>query len=507
MSARQSQSSQNLENIVNRYDRQQLIEGWQQEKLENAKVAVIGSDILANFTALALAALGFGTIEIYGQGIVTEQMLANYERNSLKPDYSQGFLYFDSEAGESKAEAIASFIKKVNPLVDTYGINIDMSKTGNIAVLGSPDIIFDATNDPASKIAAIEYAEQKKVPLISMSSSLLNAGIGTCNPASRADKRKLISNIVFAEFKDKAQGTTTSQLISSIGVDEGRKYIMPLKNEKVISDLVVYNLCSDKRFDQNIDRAVNGDNDLSDKSIIMVGAGALGNFTALDFALNNAGRLYVVDFDKIEPTNLNRQIWFYDAVGEHKAKALAEKLKKINPRVKFTAHAEKITPESEAFFKDAKADLIVDTVDNNKTRALVNYFSLLYKTPFISGGTRHDSGQVVVSIPGITACLNCQAGIDKSALNAYQPHQSCIYAPQPSVITSNQIVAALIGGEAKTVLQPDKYGDPIHSVLKYVSGEQYRLASLPTQNSCNCHENKKMLNAWKGKMAHLYKEE
>jgi molybdopterin/thiamine biosynthesis adenylyltransferase len=135
---------------------------------------------------------------------------------------------------------------------------------------------------------------------------------------------------------------------------------------------------------------------------------------------------------------------------------------------------------------------------------LINYFSLKFKIPFISGGTRYDSGQVTVSIPGETACLNCQADIDRLALQGHTPHQSCIYAPQPSVITSNQVIASLIGGEARAIFQREKYGDPVRFVLKYISGEQYRVASLPSQDVCECHKDKKMLSEWKTKMAQLY---
>jgi molybdopterin/thiamine biosynthesis adenylyltransferase len=503
--SQQSAQSGGIENIVNRYDRQQLIQGWDQEKLEKAKIAVVGTGILGNYTALCLAALGFGKIGIYGSGFVTRDMLKNYEKNSMKPDYSEGFLYFDSKEDEPKADAIAEFIKKINPLVDSYGVNIDMCRQGNISLLGNPDLIFDATNDPASKIALIEYAAEKRIPVISMSTSETSAKIGVYNPNdNRQDKKKLIENIIFAEFKDKKQGTTTSQFVSAIAADEARKYLMPIKNEKVIKDIVVYNLESDRRFDDTQSKKIEGEDNFKNKKAVMIGAGALGNFAGLDLVLNNVGNLLIIDFDRVEATNLNRQIWFYDAVGELKSKALADKLKRINPRVDINYSSQKLIPAAEDFIKNANIDLLIDTVDNNKARALINYFSLKFKIPFISGGTRYDSGQVTVSIPGETACLNCQADIDRLALQGHTPHQSCIYAPQPSVITSNQVIASLIGGEARAIFQREKYGDPVRFVLKYISGEQYRVASLPSQDVCECHKDKKMLSEWKTKMAQLY---
>jgi adenylyltransferase/sulfurtransferase len=503
----QEQQQPGLETIVNRYDRQELIEGWDQEKLEKARIAVVGTDILANYATITLAALGFGNLEVYGPGFVTAEMLANHERNDNAPDFSSGFLYFESDEGDSKAEAIAGFVKKLNPLVDTFGTNVDLCRAGNINIIGQPDIIVDTTNDPASKIAVVEYAGKKRIPVVSMSSSGTGAGVGVYDPRSRRrDKKKLIENIVFAEFRGQRQGTSTSQAISALGVDEARKYLMPISGEEAIKDIVVYNMRSGRRFDLSEDLALEGEDDFRGKTAVMVGAGALGNFAGLDFALNNVGHLYVVDFDTVESTNLNRQVWFYDAVGQFKAEALVDKLKRINPRVKYTYCKDKIVPEAEDFFAKTNIDLMVDTVDNNKARALINYFSLKHGIPFISGGTRHNSGQVVVSVPGETACLNCQADIDRLALEGYQPSHSCIYAPQPSVITSNQIAAGLLGGEGRTVLQPSKYGGPIHFILKYVSGEQFRLATLPTQDKCTCYRSPKRLEQWMEKMAHIYQD-
>jgi len=498
-------SNQCLENIANRYDRQELIQGWNQEKLKNSRIAIIGNNILANYSAITLASLGFGTIEIFGNGVITNDTLLNFRRNNLDPDYSSGFLYFDSNIGDVKSEVIAEFIKKFNPLVDSYGVNIDMCKSGNMNLLNGPDIIIETTNDPASKIEAIEYSIAKKIPIISMSSNEIKSSVGMFNPNSRIqNQRKFIENIIFAEYNNKKQGTNTSQVISGLAIDEARKYLMPLENEKIIDDIVVYNLESNKRFNQNRDHEITGQTNLKNKTVLMIGAGAEGNHAGLEFALSNVGQLYIVDFDEVESTNLNRQIWFYDSVGQIKSEALVNKLKKINPRIKYIYSKNKITPESEDFFKKAKIDLMVDTVDNNKTRALLNYFSLKYNIPFISGGTSYNSGQVVTSVPGVTACLNCQVNIDDIALNAYTPNQSCIYAPQASVINSNQIMGGIIGGEARTILQPNKFGPPIQLVLKYVGNEDFRLATLPSQEPCKCYKNRKLLRTWMNKMNHLY---
>jgi len=525
------EESASLENVVDRYDRQQRIEGWRQEALGSAKVAIIGNDVLANYTALTMAALGFGDIEIYGTGKIDDKIWENFHPkknrgnnnsgNFEKPDYSTGFLYFESRKGQDKSGAIAEFIKKVNPFIKTQGVSISIGRsTTELEILGKPSVIIDTTNNPISKISAIEYGIKNQIPVVSMVSDEYSSAAGIYDPKSSMDataRKKLLENLLFIDYQGKKQGTTTSQVISAIGVDEARKYLMPIKNqraqEKIIEDIVVYNLDSDKRFDWEADRSVKGylNNanetsaaDLSEKTVIMIGAGALGNFAGLDMVLNNIGTLYVVDFDEVESTNLNRQVFFYDSVGKKKAAALTEVLSKINPRCHLIDLPIKITPKEEGLFSSISPDLIVDGVDNNKARALLNYFATKHQIPFVSSGTKYDSGQTTVYYPGKTACLNCQAEIDDHALSAHQPNQSCIFAAQPSVITSNQIQSGIGGGETKTILLPQQYGEPTNYMLKYVSGEQFRVAALPTRQKCECHNNKERIDGWMEKMKHIY---
>ena len=63
---------------------------------------------------------------------------------------------------------------------------------------------------------------------------------------------------------------------------------------------------------------------------------------AVALARMGVGRLVLVDFDVVEPSNLNRQQYFVDQLGQSKAVALGENLKRINPYVKTELHVERI---------------------------------------------------------------------------------------------------------------------------------------------------------------------
>jgi molybdopterin/thiamine biosynthesis adenylyltransferase len=492
----------NLESVINRYDRQELIQGWDQRKLTGSSVMVVGSDILAQYVMVALSALGFGYTEFYGTGTME------------KGDYSKGFIR-DNHHGFHKVEMISAFAQKLNPLIVANGIALDLSRSKNLSVLQAPQVIFDATNDSASKIELLEYAIANKSLFISLSSTGNVGKLGVYNPDWRKNRQealKIMNNVLFHDMDGKEQDPFTGMMISALAADEARKYLMPIGEEKVIEDVIIHNLYSHKRFDAKSDKQIlDRENALSGKKVLMVGAGGLGNPVGLGLSMTDIEELFVIDKDVVESTNLNRQPLFYDSVGKNKVPALISQLKKINPKISYTGLAEFIDLEYHTFFRRNKFDLIIDCVDNDKTRALLNYYSLKYEIPLISSATRFDSGHVNASIPGKTSCLNCQREIDKYALDAHErttaQNASCIYAPQASVITSNMAIAGMVIAETLAILDPEKYSDPLKYELKYVSREDFRVGALPVNNQqCKCYQNSRKLEDWPDKMKHLYKK-
>ena len=149
------------------------------------------------------------------------------------------------------------------------------------------------------------------------------------------------------------------------------------------------------------------------------------------------------------------------------------------------------------------SNIFVKNLSNKEPTKDITEDDIKYKIPLISGGTRYNSGQVVVSVPGETACLNCKVDIDKLAVDGHQP-QSCIHAAQPSVITSNQIIGGMIVGEVRSVLRPDKYGICSNKISKYISEDEFRIGDLPALQTCECSKNKRKLRSWMKKMKYLY---
>lgn len=468
---------------IARYDRQNRIEGWDQEKLENARVCVLGSGSLAQFTALPLAALGLGHVELYDVCRISKQS-------------REDFLCRRQKKGDDKTKSLESVLKKVNPAVDVKGINMRLHHKSQQTILQNFDVIIDCTNDPFSKLIALEYGRDSRIPVISAASS---SDLGELV----VSRGRFDESFLFADYRDKTQKASTSMVIGGLIADEVRKLVMPLK-DRPIDSIVSYNLKSKKRTGYEQDIELNPKKYIADMHVVLVGAGALGNFVGLGMAINGARRLTVFDDDVVEETNLNRQVLFYDSVGRHKAEALVEKLAEINSGIDYEVYNRRVGKNFGKFLKDEKPALIIDCVDNFKTRALLNYFARSMQVPFIGGGTDFKSGQAVVYVPGKTGCFQCQLKIDDLALKSYRP-QSCIYAAEPSVVISNQVVGGFIMNEVRTVLSPHIHGEPVQGILKYNSSDKARIGMIGARKACDCHEKpKEFYKAWTKKMNKLY---
>jgi sulfur carrier protein ThiS adenylyltransferase len=98
--------------------------------------------------------------------------------------------------------------------------------------------------------------------------------------------------------------------------------------------------------------------------------GGLGSSVAIALTRVGVGRLILVDFDLVEPSNLNRQQYFSHQIGMPKVEALRENLSKINPYVTLRTYHEKLDKENvERFFKEA--DVVVEAFDRADQKAML----------------------------------------------------------------------------------------------------------------------------------------
>jgi adenylyltransferase/sulfurtransferase len=135
---------------------------------------------------------------------------------------------------------------------------------------------------------------------------------------------------------------------------------------------------------------------LKASSVAVIGAGGLGSPALLYLAAAGVGRIGVVDHDKVDVTNLQRQVVHdTDAVGEPKTRSAAARIRAINPHVEVIEHQEPIT-SGNALRILAAYDVVIDGTDNFPTRYLVNDACVLLGKPYVYGSIFQFEGQASV---------------------------------------------------------------------------------------------------------------
>ena len=140
--------------------------------------------------------------------------------------------------------------------------------------------------------------------------------------------------------------------------------------------------------------------------MLILGAGGLGSPAGLYLAAAGISQLGIADPDKVEISNLHRQIIHgFDTLGLPKTVSAAEALLEINPGARIALHPEGLKPENAAELI-SRYDLVLDCTDNFATRFLAADACVLAGRPLIHGSVLRGEGQVGVFLPG-RGCYRC----------------------------------------------------------------------------------------------------
>ncbi|MDO9185833.1 MAG: molybdopterin-synthase adenylyltransferase MoeB [Bacteroidia bacterium] len=141
---------------------------------------------------------------------------------------------------------------------------------------------------------------------------------------------------------------------------------------------------------------ITGQEKIKSAKILVIGAGGLGCPALQYLTAMGIGEIGIVDFDKVEESNLQRQILYsIEDIGKLKTEAAVSKLSKQNPFVKFNSYPVRLDNQN-AIELFSKYDLIIDGTDNFATRYLVNDACVILNKPLIYGSIYKFEGQVSV---------------------------------------------------------------------------------------------------------------
>lgn len=188
--------------------------------------------------------------------------------------------------------------------------------------------------------------------------------------------------------------------------------------------------------------------------MLIVGAGGLGCPAALYLAASGVGKLTIADPDRVDLTNLQRQVLYRtDSVGQPKVEAARAALAALNPEVEVLALQKKLQAAELPGLVGA-ADVVLDCSDNFATRHALNRACVQMRKPLVSGAAiRFDAQVTVFDLREETApCYACVFPED-GAVEEVQCSTMGVFAPLTGVVGALQAMEAakLLAGAGETL--------------------------------------------------------
>ena len=196
--------------------------------------------------------------------------------------------------------------------------------------------------------------------------------------------------------------------------------------------------------------------------VLVAGAGALGNEVVKDLALFGVGHIYVVDFDRIEMSNLTRSVLFReDDARSHsyKAEVVAKRAMEINPQIQVTPIVGNLASEV-GFGLYRAVDVVIGCLDSRLARYLLNRLCMRAGKVWIDGAIENLTGTVKVFAPSVS-CYEC--GLSREEFNNIMLRTGCADVVRTQVsagrVATTPISASIVGAmqvqEAMKVIHSD----------------------------------------------------
>lgn len=224
---------------------------------------------------------------------------------------------------------------------------------------------------------------------------------------------------------------------------------------------------------------IEGQQAMLDAHVLIIGAGGLGSPAALYLAASGVGRITLVDHDRVDLTNLQRQIAHTTArVGQPKVDSAAQALHAINPEVQVRC----VAARADAALLDelvSQATVVLDCCDNYRTRHNVNAACVQHQVPLVAGAIIRFDGQITVFDPRseTSPCYACLFSPEES-FEEVQCSTMGVFAPLVGIIGCIQAAEALklIG----------HIGDSLAGKLLMLDGKSMEWSRMRTSRNPEC---------------------
>ncbi|GAC1038548.1 molybdopterin-synthase adenylyltransferase MoeB [Pseudomonas sp. No.117] len=217
---------------------------------------------------------------------------------------------------------------------------------------------------------------------------------------------------------------------------------------------------------------------LKESRVLIVGLGGLGSPVALYLAAAGVGELHLADFDRVDLSNLQRQVLHDETlIGQGKVDSALQRLAALNPEVRLVPLREALDADSLAA-RVAAVDLVLDCSDNFTTRAAVNAACVAMGRPLVSGAAIRLEGQLSVFDPrrADSPCYHCLYGEGSEA--ELSCSEAGVLGPVVGLVGSLQALEALklLAG----------FGEPLVGRLLLVDAAGSRFRELRVKRDPGC---------------------
>lgn len=219
-----------------------------------------------------------------------------------------------------------------------------------------------------------------------------------------------------------------------------------------------------------------GQQKLKNAKVAVIGAGGLGSPVLQYLAGAGIGFITIIDGDRVELSNLNRQtIHDVDKIGVSKAESAAQKLSRINPYIQLRAVSQFLDDSNYKAILGGH-DMILDCTDGMPTKLSILAYSQALNIPLVHGGVVGTLGQVMVIVPHKTSCFGCIITDDA--------HINLISCSEGGIIGA---VAGIIG--SMMALEAIKYIAGIKQIfdkIYFYDGITNRLTQMAVKKNAGC---------------------
>ena len=370
-----------------RFHRQMRIPGWDQDAISGAKVAVCGGGWAGAFTVLALQSLGVGQIAWIG-------------------------------AGEEGAERLGAWLcgrKLEGTVLRRYPMALRHPAQVHWATLSRPDVLVSCLRAPEEMEIAADYCDGERVALIIAISGSDEGWFGQA----------------MLELGPRGpEDPALAMIVAALAAERVRQLLCPLPGDAVPEEGCI---ALRKGLDAGPGRA------------ILVGVGGIGSNLALLAAL--AGwQLILVDHDRVDSSNLNRQLFTAEDAEQQRYKVLAaiRSLRTVCPSADVRGIAGRLERDSPCSWKDLRANVILSAVDNARTRLIIQQLGNRLGIPVVQGSTDMFAADCLVQWPGGPSLDAQMHGALRSAAARERGRSTRSCGGDPAYVVAGMMAAGLM---------------------------------------------------------------